>query len=163
MTDFVHSETIVGWQLAARVRRSERRRRLVTLLLLAPSVIFVALFFIAPVGLFLFRSVDNSEIPSALVRTVQVLGRWNGADPVPDEAFTALARDLTDLRDDPRLPALARRLNYNIPQFRGLILRTRAADRSNRAKAATENGSSRSIAAGPTRPSGGRCGRTVTS
>ena len=124
MTDLVYSGTIADPQLVARVRRSERRRRLVTLLLLAPSIAFVALLFIAPVGLFMFRSLDNSDISNALVRTAPALGRWDGRGPVPDEAYAALSQDLFDIRNDQRLPVLARRLNYNIPQFRGLIIRT---------------------------------------
>jgi putative spermidine/putrescine transport system permease protein len=117
-------EALTGETLAGRVRMAGRRRRLVTFLLLLPSVVFVALLFIAPVGLFLFRSVDNSEVSDALVRTVPVLGRWNGSEPIPDAAFEALAQDLSALRDTPAAAQLARRLSYNATQFRGLILGT---------------------------------------
>jgi putative spermidine/putrescine transport system permease protein len=94
------------------------------LALVAPSILFLALFFVAPLGFFLFRSVDNSEVPAWLPRTVAALARWDGAG-LPDEAaYRALAEDLTALSGSTALPLLGRRLNHNVPGFRGLITGT---------------------------------------
>src|SRR5262245_65936049 len=94
------------------------------LALVAPSIFFIALFFVAPLGLFLFRSVDNSEVPGWLPRTVAALSSWNGAG-LPDEAaYRALAEDLAALSGSTALPLLGRRLNHNIPGFRTLITAT---------------------------------------
>jgi len=94
------------------------------LALVAPSIFFIALFFVAPLGLFLFRSVDNPEVPGWLPRTVAALSSWDGAG-LPDEpAFRALAEDLAALSGSTALPLLGRRLNHNVPGFRGLITGT---------------------------------------
>ena len=94
------------------------------LALVAPSVLFIALFFVAPLGLFLYRSIDNSEVPGWLPRTTAVLASWSG-EGLPDEpAFRAMAEDLAALSGSTALPLLGRRLNHNIPGFRGLITGT---------------------------------------
>ena len=64
------------------------------LALVAPSIVFLALFFVAPLGFFLFRSVDNSDVPGWLPRTVATLAHWNGSG-LPDEAaYRAVAAGL---------------------------------------------------------------------
>jgi putative spermidine/putrescine transport system permease protein len=94
------------------------------LALVAPSVLFIALFVVAPLGLFFFRGVDNSEVPGWLPRTVAMLSAWNG-EGLPDEpAFRAVAEDLAALSGTTALPLLGRRLNHDIPGFRGLITGT---------------------------------------
>jgi putative spermidine/putrescine transport system permease protein len=94
------------------------------LALVAPSILFVALFFVAPLGLFLFRSVENSEVPGSLPHTVVVLSSWDGARLPEEPAFRAVAEDLAALKGSTALPLLGRRLNHNIPGFRGLITAT---------------------------------------
>ncbi len=94
------------------------------LALVAPSIVFLALFFVAPLGFFLFRSVDNSEVPGWLPRTVVALAQWNGVGLPEDAAYRALAEDLAALSGSTALPLLGRRLNHNVPGFRGLITGT---------------------------------------
>ena len=94
------------------------------LALMAPSVMFVALLFAVPLALFLYRSVDNSEIRESLPRTVQVMGVWDGEDVPPPAAFAALAGDLRALGDTTAVSLLGRRLNYAMPGYRRLIART---------------------------------------
>ena len=110
--------------LREQVWLAERRGQLRMLALLAPSVLFVAFFVLLPIALFLFRSIDNSEIPRGLHRTVESLRGWSGQGLPAEESYAALARDLRDLRDSTELTLLARRLNYNISGYRGLILET---------------------------------------
>jgi putative spermidine/putrescine transport system permease protein len=92
--------------------------------LLAPSVVFLGSFFLAPIGLFLFRSVDNAEVPGWLPRTVAELAAWDGGGLPPEAAYRALADDLRALAGSTALPLLGRRLNHAIPGFRGLIIGT---------------------------------------
>jgi putative spermidine/putrescine transport system permease protein len=114
----------VGTGLARQVRRAERRRLLGMLALMAPSVVFVALLFAVPIALFLFRSVDNSEIRGYLPRTVEAMATWDGQGTPPPQAFSALAGDLRALGDTSAVSLLGRRLNYAMPGYRALILRT---------------------------------------
>jgi putative spermidine/putrescine transport system permease protein len=106
------------------VRRAERRRTLAAWGLIAPALILVLGGFVAPIGAFLLRSVANPEVPDALPRTLARLRHWDGRG-LPDEAtYAALADDLRAASDQTALAILGRRLNYNIPGFRTLVLRT---------------------------------------
>jgi putative spermidine/putrescine transport system permease protein len=115
-----------GAALATRVQRVNRRRNLRSAFLIAPAALFLLAIFIAPIAVFLFRSVDNVEIRGALPRTIAALATWNRSALPGDRAFAALAADLRSL-DSEEAALLGRRLNYVIPGYRSLV--TRTADR----------------------------------
>ncbi len=94
------------------------------LALMAPSVVFVCFLFALPIVLFLFRAIDNTEIPQALPRTTVAIADWREGELPPEPVYAALASDLAELRGTPQLALLARRLNYAIPGFRGVVTRT---------------------------------------
>ena len=94
------------------------------LALMAPSVVFVSFLFILPIVLFLFRAIDNTEVPQALPRTAAAIAEWREGELPPEPVYAALVADLAELRGTPQLALLARRLNYAIPGFRGVITRT---------------------------------------
>lgn len=106
------------------VARAERRHRLGMLALMAPSVLFVSFIFVLPIALFLFRAVDNSDVPEALPHLAAAIGEWRTGDLPPEPVYRALADDLRVLRGTPELAVLARRLNHAIPGFRGVLTRT---------------------------------------
>src|SRR5207249_6979051 len=110
--------------LRVMVRRAERGRRLLAGALIAPSLVFVLAAFAAPIALFLFRSVANPEVPGTLRRTLARLREWDGRDLPDERAYAALAADLKAVADSPDVAVLARRLNYNVPGFRTLVIRT---------------------------------------
>ena len=110
--------------LAAQVSAAERRHLWRMLALMAPSVLFTALFFVVPLALFMFRSVDNPEVPGYLPRTAAVMQSWSGQGEPEEAAYAALAADLRVIRDTPTLGLIGRRLNYAQPGFRGLLTRT---------------------------------------
>lgn len=92
-------------------------------LLLVPLLVAVLVMFIAPIGLFIYRSVDNALLADALPHTAEALAGWDGSALPGEEAFAALALDLRAL--DPGRAALAgRRLNAALPGFRGLVVKT---------------------------------------
>ena len=63
--------------LLAAVRRSGRARSLRAALLVAPAAAFLAIVFLVPIIGFMFRSLDNAEVPSALPRTSAALAAWD--------------------------------------------------------------------------------------
>jgi putative spermidine/putrescine transport system permease protein len=106
----------------ARIERGRRNRALV---LIAPVLLFVLVMFVGPIGLFLFRAVDNSIVPATLPRTVAALEGWDRGDLPPEEAFAALATDLREASPSGNAVAvLARRLNAAEVGFRSLVLKT---------------------------------------
>ena len=105
------------------LRRIRLRSQMIALLLIAPLFLFLMLIFVAPIALLLVRGVDNGEVARILPRTAAALGGWEGA-AVPDEpAFAALA---ADLKAAPReaVAEAARRLNYQEPGLRSVLLKT---------------------------------------
>lgn len=110
--------------LKVQVRRAGRRHLLTMLALMAPSVFFVAVFFVVPVALFMYKGVDNSDIPSYLPATVTALVEWKEGDLPPEAAFRAMAADLTVLKGQPGAALLGRRLNDIHAGYRSLIIGT---------------------------------------
>ena len=114
----------VGGELRRAVRRSERRQLAAMLALMAPSVLFIAVAFVAPIALFMFRSVDNSELRGFLPRTMAAVAEWTTGDLPGEPVYAALAEDLRAIKGTPAVGLLGRRLNYVVPGYRGLIAKT---------------------------------------
>jgi putative spermidine/putrescine transport system permease protein len=105
------------------LRRIRLRSQMIALLLIAPLFLFLMLSFVAPIALLLVRGIDNGEVARILPRTAAALVGWEGG-AVPDEgAYAALA---ADLKAAPREAAAeaARRLNYQEPGLRSVLLKT---------------------------------------
>ncbi|WP_158044496.1 ABC transporter permease [Skermanella pratensis] len=110
--------------LKAQLRRTERRRKLEAVALVAPLFVFLAVFFLAPIGLMLVRSVDNSELPSVMPDTASALRAWDGAGLPPEDVFAAFARELAAGQRDRSLSGVAKRLTYEIPNMRSVLFAT---------------------------------------
>ena len=118
------SGVLSGAALKKKVQRAERKHQTMMMALMMPTLIFVGMFFVAPIGMFLFRSIDNPEVPSAFQQTLATLESWDSREVPGEESFRALSQDLGALVGTPQLAVLARRLNYNIAGFRRLIMGT---------------------------------------
>ena len=66
--------------LEAAARKAERRQGWQASLLILPLIILIAFAFLIPVGLLLFKSVDNPVIAGGLSGTVSALETWAPAD-----------------------------------------------------------------------------------
>ncbi|MBT0963084.1 ABC transporter permease [Denitromonas iodatirespirans] len=116
------NDPVVG--LKQRLRRAERRRKLLYGALILPLALFLAIAFIWPIAALLKRSVDNPEVHGALPQTLAVLKHWSGDELPPAEAYAALTRELTAIRGTPELGTAAKRLNRETPGYRSLIMKT---------------------------------------
>jgi putative spermidine/putrescine transport system permease protein len=118
-----------GASLKGQLRRANRRQRLNAFLLTAPLLIFLTVSFLIPIGMMLFRSVDDPMVGQALPRTAEALAGWDRAE-LPDEAaYAALVEDLKALRDggaDGRamIGRVATRLNFEDAGVRSAITST---------------------------------------
>lgn len=94
---------------------------------MAPLLIFLLAVFVLPIGTFLARAVQESDVPPVLPRTVAALSSWDGAGLPGDAAFAALINDLREARQrdqDTGSGAIGRasaRLNNDWPGFRSLL------------------------------------------
>ncbi|KAA3654678.1 MAG: ABC transporter permease [Proteobacteria bacterium] len=120
--DAAPTESVVG--LKQRLRRAERRRKLLYGALILPLALFLVIAFIWPIAALLKRSVDNPEVHGALPQTLAVLKHWSGDELPPAEAYAALAGELAAIRGTPELGAAAKRLNRETPGYRSLIMKT---------------------------------------
>ncbi|HYD30057.1 MAG TPA: ABC transporter permease [Azospirillaceae bacterium] len=120
MIAFVESEV----PLKVRLKRAERARHLKALALVAPLLLFLAFTFLVPIGGMLWRSVEDTDVPRTLPRTIAALATWDGKDVPGEKAFAALAADLRQAREDGTVSTPAKRLNYDINGFRSLLVNT---------------------------------------
>jgi putative spermidine/putrescine transport system permease protein len=103
--------------------KSQRRKKLVAAALIAPLALFLAFAFLAPLAEMLRRAVIDEELAAAWPRTAAAMQSFSGG--VPDEAvFAGLAEDLREARERQTLGGVARRLNYALPDGRGLVMNT---------------------------------------
>mgnify|MGYP003945463759 CR=1 FL=1 len=107
-------------------RKSSRNKRLTSVFLILPLLIYTFVFFVLPISMMLYRAISNPEINDAFPRTVQALSKSTQRDQsIPDDSvFEALEQDFTLSVDLGLMGSAARRLNYENPGYRFLIMST---------------------------------------
>jgi putative spermidine/putrescine transport system permease protein len=115
--------TVPAMAPSHRMLGSTSRRQIGVMLRVSPAILFVLLAIALPVGLFLYRAIDNSELHDNLPSTIAALSDWKSWDPLEDRHYEALASDLRALGDGPRLYQVARQLNYHKAGYRGAVLK----------------------------------------
>lgn len=115
--------TADGTPLKVSLQRALRRSRIRAFLLVAPLLVFIALFFVVPIIDMLYRSVENTIVEKVLPNTVVALESWSpSSDEMPPEVvFAALNKDVVKGFKDKTLGRLARRLNYDKPGMSSLF------------------------------------------
>ena len=76
---------IDGASLKTRLRRAERRNRVMAFLLVLPLLAFIVFSFVIPILDMLMRSVNDPTVSTVVPKTATLLEQWNG-DDLPDEA-----------------------------------------------------------------------------
>jgi len=114
-----------GVPLKTTLRRVTRRQKLIALGLVAPLFAFILITFLAPIGMMLFRAVDNPVIQDQLPRTVAYLNStWDGQS-VPDaHTFDLLAEEMIAGYEAREIARVGTRLNYEEGGLRSLITST---------------------------------------
>jgi putative spermidine/putrescine transport system permease protein len=110
--------------LKAQLRRVERRHKTGAILLILPALLFLILTFVLPIVLFLALSVQNPEMRSVMPRTSEAIREWDGKE-LPGAPITmAFVEEMRSSQENGSLGKVAKRLNYAIPGFRSMILKT---------------------------------------
>ncbi|OQR36714.1 spermidine/putrescine ABC transporter permease [Pseudomonas sp. Bc-h] len=113
--------------LASAHQKSSRQRRLVSVLLLLPLLIYTAVFFVLPIGMMLYRAISNPELVQAFPRAVQALEQQTRSDSsnLPGDAvFEAVEQDFMHVENLGVIGEAARRMNYENSGYRFLITAT---------------------------------------
>ena len=99
--------TADGTPLKVSLQRSMRRNKLRATMLVLPTLLFLLLLFLIPIGSLLTRSVDDRTINTLLPATFGVFDQWDRQTLPDEELFKAVFLDLTTINkfliaDDPR-------------------------------------------------------------
>lgn len=104
-------------------------RRVRALALIAPLVIFLALFFLWPLATMMKQAVSDPAVANALPSMAAAAAKWDRASPPTPAMQQALVHDLRAITDDEVLGDVTRRLNSAKSGFRTLMGKTARAAR----------------------------------
>jgi putative spermidine/putrescine transport system permease protein len=109
------------------MRRPDVLQRLRSLLLLAPLLAFMLLFFVMPLVTMMTSAVSDPVATNALPRTARALARWDRTTVPSPSQQAAFVADIRALSNDEQFGDLVRRLNSAHTGFRSLLGKTRRA------------------------------------
>jgi len=113
-----------GRTLRASLRRAERAQRARSAMLVLPAVAFLLVMFVIPILAMLVVAVENPELREVMPRTAGAMQAWDGRGLPPPAAVATFVGELRQATADGAIGKVARRLNYGIPGFRSVLLRT---------------------------------------
>lgn len=113
-----------GMSILKKLRRAERHKKIEAISLVGPLFVVMLVFYFVPIGLMLYRSIDNSQMRDVLPETAKVLETWSGAGLPGEAAYAAIAADMKRAYGDRTLAKAARRLNFDLVGFYSLLLKT---------------------------------------
>ncbi|MEZ5831636.1 MAG: ABC transporter permease [Dongiaceae bacterium] len=100
------------------------RRGAYAVLLVGPCLLFILTTFALPIGVMLFRSVHDPDLAETLPRTAVAFADWSGDGLPPAALVRTFAEDVVAAAQAQTIGLAARRLNFEVPGFRGLLLQT---------------------------------------
>lgn len=108
-----------------------RRAPFRALLLVAPMLVFLGLFFVWPLVTVIVQAVSDPSVSRVLTRTAAEIDAWDGTGTPPAEVQAALRADIIANTDDMAMGDVTRRLNATKSGFRSLMGKTLPAVREN--------------------------------
>ena len=113
-----------GTSLRKKLRLAERRKKIEAISLIGPLFFVMLVFYFVPIGLMLYRSIDNSQMREILPETAKVLEKWSG-EGLPDEsAYAAIVADMKIAYPARTLTRVGRRLNFDLVGFYSLLAKS---------------------------------------
>ncbi|MCA1371031.1 ABC transporter permease [Bradyrhizobium sp. BRP14] len=98
-------------------------QRLLSALPVTIPLLFIALFFIIPLGMILVYSISDSELSRVMPRTAALLETWDGGPP-SDELDRVAATEIRTAFKERDLARVATRVNRDAPGTYSLLMRT---------------------------------------
>ncbi len=105
--------------------------RIKALVLIAPLLLFLGLFFVWPLISVFVQAVSDPSVSRVLTRTVSEIGDWDGEGVPSAEIQAAFRADIVANTDDMAMGDVTRRLNSSKSGFRSLLGKTISAVREN--------------------------------
>ncbi|MDH3230332.1 MAG: ABC transporter permease [Alphaproteobacteria bacterium] len=113
-----------GTPLKAKLRQTQQRMKLRALGLVVPLLAFILVTFVLPIGMMLYRSIDNPVMSQIMPKTTQALRAWDGRELPSDEIWRIVAEELVAGHKNKEIGRVATRLNYDLPGTRSMITST---------------------------------------
>jgi len=101
-----------------------RRRKTIALALVIPLLVFLFLFFVAPIAAMLQRGFYNPVVVKLIPQTLDRLKTWEGQGCPDDAVLTSMAKDLKRLAKIRKSGKLAEEINRHWPGSSSLIKST---------------------------------------
>ena len=121
--DNVVLTTADGVPLKRKLRQTQLQMKRRAFGYVLPLLAFILVSFVWPIGLMVYRSIDNPVVSESMRDTAWALATWDSAQGglPPEEVFAVVARELVSARKDKTVGKVATRLNYELPGSRSLI------------------------------------------
>jgi len=113
-----------GAWLRKSLRRAERRKKVGAIGLIMPLLVLMVVFYFIPIGMMLYRSIDNAQMREIMPLTATALQDWNGQGLPHEKAYAAVAEDLKAARENRIIAKVGRRLNFDKVGFYSLVSKT---------------------------------------
>jgi putative spermidine/putrescine transport system permease protein len=98
------------------------RTNLLAAALIGPLLVLVVATFVVPLLITLYTAIGNPEVRDTLPRTTAALRSWDGEGLPPEAAYAAITAELAEAAQHQSIGPLARRLNFEQPGLRALLL-----------------------------------------
>jgi len=113
-----------GTPLKTKLRQTQQRMKLRAFGLVVPLLAFILVTFVLPIGMMLFRSIDNPVMSEIMPATTKALRDWDGQGLPSDEIWRIVAEELAAGYKSKEIGRVATRLNYELPGTRSMITST---------------------------------------
>ncbi len=110
--------------LKRQLKRVEREKKLVAFGLMLPALLYMVANFVVPVGVILFKSVDDRGVSTVLHRTSAAIADWAGGELPNESVYAALAADLKESEPARTTHIAAKRLNSAKTGYQALLKQT---------------------------------------
>ena len=105
-------------------KRELRRKKWVAMALVAPLLVFLFFFFVAPIGSMLYRGVHNPVVAELIPDTLEALRAWDGAGRPDEVVLTRMALDMKRLAKERKSGKLAEEINRHLPGASSMVKST---------------------------------------
>lgn len=113
-----------GVPLQKALAKAERTKKIKAVAMVMPLLAFLAVTFILPIGLMLFRSVEETRVLDTLPLTVVALEKWDGQGVPAEDVFEAMVADLIVAKKEKSIGRLATRMNFEYGGVRSMFTKT---------------------------------------
>ncbi len=113
-----------GTSLKQKLHRTNRLNRMTAFGLVTPLLAFIVVTFMVPIGMMLFRSIDNPTIIDRLPETVGLIQQWDGKDLPSEAVYKSIVIELSAAFKRKEHAKVGTRLNYVKGGLRSLITRS---------------------------------------